>query len=402
MSEHGSEHARHWTLDPSVDFLNHGSFGACPAQVLQAQQELRARMERQPVAFFMRELPALLDAARAELAELVDADPDDLAFVANATTGVNGVLRSLALQPGDELLTTDHAYRACHNALGFVAQRAGARLVVAAVPFPVRSEQALIDAVLARVGPRTRLAMLDHVTSPTALVFPIERLVAELSERGIDTLVDGAHAPGMLPLSLRRIGAAYYTGNCHKWLCAPKAVGFLHVRRDRQAQIRPLAISHGAGSTRRDRSLFLLEHDWTGTLDPTPALCMPAAIRFLAARLPSGLAAVYARNHALAVAGRARLCDALGAAAPCPDALLGSMAAVPLPLAPPAPAAAQRPAFALDPLQDTLLERHRIEVPLQPWPAPPARLLRISAQLYNHEAQYQRLASALREHFAAG
>jgi isopenicillin-N epimerase len=385
-----SEHARYWLLDRDVEFLNHGSFGACPEPVLAVQSELRARLEREPVDFFVRGLEAQLDAAREELGRFIGAEAEDIAFVPNATAGVNTVLRSLALEPDDELLVTDHAYRACRNALDVTAARAGARVVVAEVPFPLRSEDEIVAAIRAKVGPRTRLALLDHVTSPTALLFPIARLVAELSAAGIDTLVDGAHAPGMIELSLRDIGAAFYTGNCHKWLCAPKSVGFLHVSRARQSAVRPLSISHGATATRADRSRFLLEHDWQGTFDPTPALCIPAAIQFLGSRLRGGFAALRQHNHALVCEARALLCDELGLTAPCPESMLGSMAAIELPQFQPEDAAQS------DPLHDALFAEDRIEVPVYPWPAPPRRLLRVSAQLYNDAAQYRKLAAALR------
>jgi isopenicillin-N epimerase len=388
--------ARLWPLDPAVVFLNHGSFGACPTEVLGYQAALRAEMEAEPVRFLSRELDGRLATARHVLADFVGADPDDLAFVGNATSGVNAVLRSLDLEQGDELLVTDHAYNACRNALDFVAGRAGARVVVAALPFPVDSPGAAVEAVLAKVTPRTRLALLDHVTSPTGLVLPIAALVGELAGRGVDTLVDGAHAPGMLPLDLDRLGAAYYSGNCHKWLCAPKGSAFLWVRRDRQAAVRPLTISHGASARRADRSRFRLEFDWTGTDDPTAWLTVPKAIEYVGSLVEGGWPALMARNRGLALEARALLCEAAGTAAPCPDEMVGSLAAVRLPDGEGGEIGWRRP----DPLQPRLFDGWGVEVPIISWPAPPQRLVRISAQLYNERGHYVRLADALRKELA--
>jgi isopenicillin-N epimerase len=385
-----SELARHWTVDPEIAFLNHGSFGACPRPVLEAQQELRARMERQPVLFLSRELEGRLDESRTALAQFVGADPEDFAFVPNATSGVNTVVRSLRLSSGDELLTTDHAYNACRNALRALEPR-GVRVVTAAVPWPGTTPSAVVDAVLAAVTPRTRLALLDHVTSPTGLVFPLERLVPALAERGVDTLVDGAHAPGMLPLDLRALGAAYYTGNCHKWLCTPKGSGFLHVRRDRQDTMLPLAVSHGFNSPRTDRSRFRLLFDWGGTMDPTPWLCIPEAIRFLGSLLPGGWPALMRRNRELALAGRKLLCAAVGAPEPAPAEMIGTLASVPLP-----DTTARSAGSMHDALQAIVYERHRVEVPIFVFPEHPRRLVRISAQAYNSLAQVELLARALR------
>ncbi|MCB9787013.1 MAG: aminotransferase class V-fold PLP-dependent enzyme [Deltaproteobacteria bacterium] len=393
--DEGATMRRHWGLDEDVVFLNHGSFGACPLPVLAEQRAWRERLEAEPVRFFVREYEDALDHAKAELARFIGADAHDLAFVANATTGVNTVLRSLELRPGDELLITDHAYGACRNALEFVAARAGATVRVARLPSPVGSSDAIVDAMLSEAGTRTRLALIDQITSPSAWVLPVDALVEALQARGIDTLVDAAHAPGMVAMDLRATGAAYTTGNCHKWLCAPKGAAFLHVRADKQAQIRPLVISHGATAALAGRSRFELEHDWTGTSDPSAWLSVPSAIAFMGSLLPGGWPALRARNHALACSARDRLLARLGTEALCPREMLGSMAAVRVPAlterpdSPPAPT-------DVDPLQERLWRDHRIEVPVQPSPGRPGeRLLRVSTQAYTTMDDIQRLIDAL-------
>ena len=399
---------RHWALDRDVTYLNHGSYGATPWRVLHTQSEWRARMERQPVRFLSGELEGHLDRARARLGEFLGADPDDLAFVPNATTGVNTVLRSLDFHARDEILVTDHEYNACLNAARAIAERAGGRAVVAQIPIPLDSPDEVLEAILACAGPRTRLALISHVSSSTALVFPIERIVDALAERGIDTLVDGAHAPGMLPVKVDALGAAYYTGNAHKWMCAPKGAGFLHVRRNRQDAIHPLVISHGANSPRSDRSGFRLEFDWTGTADPTAYLAIPAALDFFAALLERGLTEAMEVNRQLVLIGRQKLLESIGTRPLAPDSMIGSMAAIEVPadfrpvVNEPAPDSPTDSTWPLDPLHDLLLNQHAIEVPVYAWPHTPSdgprrRLLRISAQLYNESAQYERLATVLSE-----
>lgn len=380
----------HWTLDPSITFLNHGSFGATPRVVLEKQNEYRAQLEREPVRFFTRELEPMLDAARTSLASFLGADEAGLAFVPNATAGVNAVLRSLDLDKHDELLVTNQEYNACRNALEFVATISGAKVVVVDIPFPIGHEDEVVDRVMAAVTDRTRLFLIDHVTSQTALILPVEKLVAAMRARGIDTLIDGAHAAGFLPLDIRAIGAAYYTGNLHKWVCAPKGAAFLHVAPNRRATIRPVAISHGANSNRTDRSRFLIEFDWTGTFDPTAWLCVPDAIDFIESTF--GWGDTIRRNRELALLARDLLCRTLDIDRPAPDEMLGAMAAVPLPDG----TSTTAPALYGDPLQDRLLFEHNIEVPIVPWPRPPKRLLRISAQVYNELAEYERLAVALK------
>jgi isopenicillin-N epimerase len=394
-----------WALDPTVTFLNHGSFGACPRPVLRAQQAWRDRMEADPIDFFVRQLEGHLDAARAEVAAFVGSIPEHVAFVPNATTAVSSVLRSLRFEPGDELLANDQEYPSAVYALRDVVQKTGATLVIAPVPFPIREPGQVFDAVLGAVTPRTRLAVISHVTSGTALVFPVAELVRELAGRGVATLIDGAHAPGMLPLALDELGADYYTGNGHKWLSAPKGAAFLHVRPDLQKQIRSLVVSHGTESAREDRSRFWLEFDWQGSHDPSAFLAMPAAIRFLGSLLPGGWTELMAANHALALAGRDLVCERLGVEPPAPDEMLGSMALVPL-----QPLGSSRLRFGGAEISDLLWERHRIEIPVGEWPNPmsseaapglPRCYARISAQRYNSLGQYAMLADAVDEILAS-
>lgn len=381
-----------WTLDPAVTFLNHGSYGACPRAVLDQQAEYRTRLERQPVQFLGREVEALLSEAREVVGEFLGVPGKDIGFVSNATGGVNTVLRSLRFEPGDELLVTDHAYNACANALDRAAKDDGARVVVVEIPLPVRSDEDVLNAVLERVTDRTKLALLDHVTSPTALVFPIERLVRELQGRGIDCMVDGAHAPGMVEVDLAKLGAAYYTGNGHKWLCSPKGAAFLYVRPDRQERIRPLTISHGANAQLRGRTRFEAEFSWTGTQDPSPWLCLAESIRYMGTLLSGGWPEIRTRNRDLAITARRLLNERLRVEPICPESMLGSIASVALP----GPGQLDRdPLRWGDPLQTRLLADYGIEVPVFSFGEPPQRLLRISAQLYNSFDQYEKLAGAL-------
>jgi isopenicillin-N epimerase len=378
-----------FALDPQVSYLNHGAFGACPYAVLAVQQEFRQRLERNSLHFFMRELEGLFDQTRAVLAPFLGATPEDLVFVPNATAGVNTVLASLDQEAGTEVVVTDHTYPACRNAVEYWAKRRSVHVRVAKLPFPLASPSELSRAILAEVTPRTRLVLLDHVTSPSGLIVPLEELVPALRERGVETLVDGAHGPGMLPLQLDQLGATYYTGNLHKWCCAPKGAAFLWVTRDRQPTIHPLVISHGWAAQRTDRPRFLLEFDWPGTLDPSAILSIPAALGFLGGLFEGGFPALYAHNRALALRARGILCSALGTAPPCPEPMIGSLAAVLFP---------ERTPKAPTPeaLYAALVARN-IEVPIVAWPGKPSGFVRIAAQVYNTESEFIALGQALRE-----
>lgn len=351
--------------------------------------------------FLVRDYPTLLDGSRAEVAQMLGAAPEDIVFVTNATTGVNAVLRSLELHPDDELLTTNHAYNACRCALDEVARRTGAKVVVAEIPFPLAAEDEIVNAILGALTPHTRLAMIDHITSVTALILPIARIVSELQSRGVDVLVDGAHAAGMVSVDLSGLGAAYYAGNLHKWTCAPKGAGYLFVREDKRDTVHPLTISHGENTHRPGRSAFHDRFDWAGTIDPSPWLCAGIAARWCTALLPGGLAELMAKNHALIVEARALLCGSLREPAPCPEAMLGSMATIPLPPSlqsgPPSTADLRRCQgwLGADRLQAWLAGEHHIEVPIVRWGAEGKRWLRISAQAYNSRAQFEHLAEVL-------
>lgn len=382
----------HWSLDPETHHLNHGSFGACPTAVLAKQQEFRAAMERNAMQFLVRDLERNLDAARAALATFIGAHEAGLAFIPNTTTGVNAIVRAAPLSPGDDVLVTNHSYAACRNAVDFVAAQRGARVIVADVPFPPSTVDDVVEAIVSAATPRTRLALIDHVTSPTGLVWPIATIVRRLAELGVDTIVDGAHAPGMIALDLAHIGAAYYIGNCHKWMCAPKGAAFLSVRSDRVAQVRPTVISHGATSQRTDRSRYLVEFDWTGTFDPSPYLCVPEAIRVVGGFVPGGWPEIMRRNHELAWSVRHVVAAALPCSLLTPESMIGAMVAFPLPPA--------RPRSSTTGLQQCLLATARLEVPVMPWAGRDEGILRYSAHLYNSPEEYNVLANALRAAYA--
>jgi len=373
-------------LDPEVVFLNHGSFGACPAPVLDVYQAWQRELERQPVEFLGRRSVDLLRAARERLGEYLGADADDLVFVANATTGVNIVARSLDLGPGDEVLGTDHEYGACDRTWRFVCEQRGATYRQVPIDAPVTTHAAFVEAVWSAVGPRTRVLFLSHITSPTGLIFPIAELIRRARQAGILTVIDGAHAPGQIPLDLDALGADAYAGNCHKWLCAPKGAGFLHVRREVQPRIEPLVVSWGWRPEPQwpYASPFVSEQEWTGTRDIAAWLAVPAAIDFQA---EGGWDAVRARCHRLVLESQARLLALPGVRAlhpderPGGDAWTAQMTAVAVPVADP---------FAF---QARLYERHRVEVPLIAWND--RAVLRVSVQGYNVHADIDALIAAL-------
>lgn len=383
--------AKHWELNPDCVFLNHGSFGATPTHIRNEQRGWMNLLEEEPVRFFEDLAEGFMKNSRLALAKMLHCDAEDLALIENATSGVNTILRSLVFNEGDEILVPDHAYQACRNTIDFVAERWKATVVTVNIPFPIEGPDVAFDAVMAGVTPRTVLAMIDTVTSPTGLLMPFERLVQALEEKGVAVMLDAAHGIGMVPLSLDELGASYTTSNCHKWLCAPKGSAFLHVRRDRQHLIHPLTISHGMTFPLGDTTRFRHEFDWTGTRDISAACSIPATIEYMQTMVDGGWPAIMQLNHDLAVEGRNILCERLGIEAPCPDEMIACIATLVLPSG----GSAGIPLHEPDPLHKVLQDKYGIQVPVWSWESPKGRYIRISAQLYNHVDEYHYLANAL-------
>jgi isopenicillin-N epimerase len=376
-----------WALDPHVVHLNHGSFGGCPRAVIDAAAGWRARLESSPMRFLVLEWQTELDRARAALAAFVHAPESRLVFVPSSTTGVAIALNSVRLETGDEILVTDHGYRACANQVARLADARGLRITTIHISLPFDPGQ-LVEAFTRAITPRTKLALIDHVASPTALRLPVEQLVPLLACSGVTTIVDGAHAPGQLELDVAALGATYYVGNCHKWMCSPKGSGFLVAAEG--APVVPVVTSHGASPAYGPPNRMHAELDWSGTHDPSVHLAVPTAIACVPTELRApaaagtGWPAVRARNHALVIEMRRRFVDVLGRAQPiAPDDSLGAMVAIPVTLPP-----------GVEPLA---LEKQLLadgwEVPIVSFPA--GVLVRISAHLYNDSGEADELAREL-------
>lgn len=378
-------------LDPEVTFLNHGSFGACPRPVFEEYQRWQRRLEAQPVAFLdpNRGLSGWMRDARTALAAELGAAPDDLVGLTNATVALNIVAQSLDLKPGDEILTSDHEYAALEKAWAYVRRRSGAVIRPVTIPLPLTSEPQFTDAILAGMNDKTRVLFLSHITSATALMFPIEPVVAEARARGIHSVIDGAHTPGHVALNLDALGADFYAGNCHKWMMAPKGAGFLHVRRSLQRMLNPLVISHGWTEDAREpgakgafgNSPFIDGLEMQGTRDPSAWLTVPAAISFCRQQ-DWGKVAAQCRDLVQSTAARVAALTGLPAFGS-PEFCAPQMAAMPV--------------TPCDPLllKRSLLEDFGIEIPCFDWQE--HTVVRVSAQGYNTQAQMDLLVAALTE-----
>ena len=379
--------ARQFLLREDVVFLNHGSFGACPRPVFAKYQEWQLELERQPVEFLGRNLTETMRVPRIALAEELGTTPDNIVGLTNATLGLNIVAQSLDLKPGDQILTTDHEYSALEKTWAYVCRKTGAEIVVVKVPLPLTSEAQFTDAILAGMTERTRVLFLSHITSPTALLFPIERSIAEARKRGIWSVIDGAHTPGHIRLELDRLGADFYAGNCHKWLMTPKGSAFLHARPEVQPLINPLVISHGWTDKSKEpgakgafgNSPFIDELEMQGTRDPAPWLTVPAALDY---RRENDWASVAAHCQALAQDTARRLAERTGLAPlSTPEFCAPQMVAMPL------------PDCDTDALKLALYDKYRIEIPVFRWQD--TCIIRLSVQGYNSRPQMDLLIEAL-------
>jgi isopenicillin-N epimerase len=370
-------------LDPKVAFLNHGSFGATPKEVFEVYQGWQRKLEHQPVKFLGREIQGLLSEARKSLGAYLNADKDDLIFVPNATTGVNIVARSLNLKAGDEVLASDHEYGACNNTWTYLSQRQGFTYRHVAIPLPVRSNEEMLEQFWQAVTPQTKVIFLSHITSPTAVTFPVAEICKRARRAGILTVIDGAHAPGQVPLDMQAIDADFYTGNCHKWMCSPKGAGFLYVQRQHQAMIEPLVVSWGWSAKSQDSlgSAFLDNYAWHGTQDFSAYLSVPAAIKF---QHKYNWEKVREQCHEILRRGLEQLQTLTGLEpAYADDTLYHQLVIVPL------PKIADLAAF-----KNKLYDDYLVEIPLTEYKD--QQFARISVQGYNTKEDINRLITALK------
>lgn len=383
--------ANAFLLDPEIVYLNHGSFGACPRRVLDAQSAHRERIERDAMRFYIYDLWSDIDRSRAALGSLINAEAEDLVFVSNATSGVANVIGNIDLRPGDEVLVTRFEYPACINNLRRACERAGATLVVVDLPWNPIDEDSVVEAIMGRVSDRTRLAMFSLITSATAVRMPVERLIADLSARGVETLLDAAHGPGCVPMDIKAWNPTYCTGNAHKWLCSAKGCAFLYVHKDKQGEFRPVILSNDAYDLepaigRSGRSAFNHEFDYMGTDDRTPMMVVADAIEVLGSLVAGGIDGLMRTNREMCLAARDLLCDALGTEPLVPDSMLGPLAVVEIPA----------PGMNPRELRERLMSEYRIESMIVPNPGGDTPMIRVSPQVYNSMEQYRYCADAIR------
>jgi len=384
-----SEPAR-FPIRSELTMLNNGSYGLTPAVVRDAQIELQRRLEEDPVRFFKADLEDYNDDTRRAIADFTRVEAGDIALVPNGTFAVATVLNNLELHPGDEILVTDHEYMATFNELGKVCRATGAKVTVAKIPYPVVTPEQVVDSIVAKMSDRTKIVLVSHITSASALVMPVKRIVEEAKSRGIATFLDGAHTPGQIDLNIGELDPTWYAASCHKWLACPKGTGFIYTSPNHKDGFKPMVLSCRVHELRDARDAYLCDFDYTGTNDYTGNMVIPVAIEHMGAQLPGGWDALRRRNHDMVIAGAQIVCDALGIEQRVPESMIGSMVSIPL------PGQCETSNLLGEGLWDRLYLNHGIQVPVWDLPGVCERMMRVSAQVYNTLGDFKRLAEALR------
>ncbi len=366
-------------LDENIVFLNHGSFGACTKSVFKEYQKFQKQFESHPVHFVEQEISGLLAESRAALSKFLSVDPKDIVLIPNPTTALNEIVRSLDIKPGDEILTTNHEYGAMSKTWEFITEKTGAGLKSAKFPLPILSQEYIVEKLISEITPMTRIIFISHITSPTAMIFPVKKVCEIAKERGIISIIDGAHAPGQIPLDIFDINPDFYIGTCHKWLCAPKGTSFMYIRETLQKSIEPLVVGWGWRDDTSFLSPFISNHEWWGTQDLASYFCIPKTLEVFEKNFTE-----IKRKHCrkMVVKFRRKLNKITGESPICPENMLGQMAALILP--------------DVDPtlVKSQLIGEHNIEVPVFIWED--ETLLRISCQIYNDEDDITALETALK------
>lgn len=388
-----SQHEKHWNHDKNIVFLNHGSFGSCPAEIMKKQTHIKLHTERDPIHALVSEFEPLYLENKNALASFVRCNPNDLVLMRNTTAGMNTIMNSFVFNEGDEFVTHSHAYGACVNVLKYYAEKYKCKLTIAEIPFPLSNEEEITSAILKEITPRTKLVLLDHVTSATGIIFPVEKLTKELEAKGIEVIIDGAHAPGMIDLSIEALGASYYIGNGHKWICSPRGSALMYVRKDKQSKIRPLQISHFHDLYKGTDAHWSAQFIWPGTDDYSSYLLIKDSIQYMGAILGTW-DDLREHNRTLCLEARKLICDKLNIEIPTPDSMIGHLASIPVQNNPETPSKFFN---MTTPLKQRLMDEYKIQVPVFYFDKNnPKLLLRISVQAYNSMEQYEYLGESVK------
>ncbi len=387
--------ATHWSMNPNIVYLNHGSFGGTPTYVTNSQRALQTEMEYEAIEYFIDKLPTYLNTSKLALANFVGTDANNIVYTQNTTTGINCILSSMPSQVGDEWLTTNQSYGACVHALKQYAYQKGCTVVTAQIPYPVQNDVEIVAAFEAAITPKTKVALVDYITSATALILPIKKIITLLQSKGIKVVVDAAHAPGMVNFSIDELQPNYFVANCHKWICSPKGSAFMYVAPQHQDDVKPLVISHYNDTAEGTAAHWSNQFMWDGTHDYSTYITVKTALEYMPTLIEGGWAAIKNHNHNLVLTAAHTIANALQVQLPTTDAMVGSIVNIPMPNG-------KKPKHSFHSnteLKNILFEKYKIEVPIFMYPHAPQQWLRLSAQLYNSMEQYNYLLACLQQEF---